>query len=384
MTILAIESSSATAGTALVRDRKIIAEYSLDNKMTHSQTLLPMIDHIMKMAECRPEELDAIAVSSGPGSYTGLRIGAATAKGLGLSLKIPVIPVPTLMSLSYSSWAPGFLVSPLLDARRGHVYTALYRQTDTIPETVKEPCCVPFTEWADLLHGMKEPVILTGDVLGLYRAFIREHADLIPAPAHQMAPRAAAAAVLGDMFFEKGIYVPAGEFVPDYMKLSQAERVREEKLSRQVTDAEAVRDRAVKLQQETQAKLQEFEPEVYRLRHQNEVDQRRISQLEESVTQSRDEAQRLAALVSELQDQLQSAKTSFQARTVSESDIEVLEPEIVEAEPEPRASGGGDASGGGFGFRNGAGVSMAALEQQLQWELSQLGKNSRVSGDGQQ
>ncbi len=160
--------------------------------------------------------------------------------------------------------------------------------------------------------------------------------------------------------------------------------VREEKLSRQVTDAEAVRDRAVKLQQETQAKLQEFEPEVYRLRHQNEVDQRRISQLEESVTQSRDEAQRLAALVSELQDQLQSAKTSFQARTVSESDIEVLEPEIVEAEPEPRASGGGDASGGGFGFRNGAGVSMAALEQQLQWELSQLGKNSRVSGDGQQ
>lgn len=227
MLILGIESASVTAGTALVRDGEILAEYTLDHKKTHSQTLLPMIDEMMRIAECLPADLDGIAISSGPGSYTGLRIGSATAKGLGLALNKPLIPVPTLMALAFESWAPDMLVCPLMDARRGQVYTALYRMGKGLPEAILEPCCVMADEWFAKLREQKEGILFNGDGLAVCREFLAERQEYVIAPAHHRRPSAAAAAVLGEMLFSAGVFEAAGDHLPNYLKKSQAERAME-------------------------------------------------------------------------------------------------------------------------------------------------------------
>lgn len=127
MRILGIESSSLVASAAIVTDDILTAEYTVNFKKTHSQTLLPMIDEIVTMTETELGSIDAIAVSGGPGSFTGLRIGSATAKGLGLALKKPLIHVPTVDALAYNLWGAKDLVCPIMDAKRNQVYTGIYR-----------------------------------------------------------------------------------------------------------------------------------------------------------------------------------------------------------------------------------------------------------------
>ena len=127
MRILGIESASLVASVAIVTDDVITAEYTVNLKKTHSQTLLPMIDEIVKMLEVPLESIDAIAVSGGPGSFTGLRIGSATAKGLGLALNKPLIHVPTLDATAYNLFGASGLICPIMDARRNQVYTGIYR-----------------------------------------------------------------------------------------------------------------------------------------------------------------------------------------------------------------------------------------------------------------
>ena len=131
MRILALESSGLVASVAVVdgaldgKDAQTIAEYTVNYKKTHSQTLLPMLDEVVKMTELSLESIDAIAVAAGPGSFTGLRIGSATAKGLGLALDKPLIPVPTLEGLAYNLCGTDGIVCPIMDARRSQVYRNL-------------------------------------------------------------------------------------------------------------------------------------------------------------------------------------------------------------------------------------------------------------------
>ena len=139
MIILGIESSSMVASVALVKDGITMAEYTVNFKKTHSQTLLPMIDEIAGMLELDLHTIDAIAAAGGPGSFTGLRIGTATAKGLGLALKKPLIHIPTLEAMAYNLWGTDRLVCPIMDARRNQVYTGLYHVSREL-ETVKEQC----------------------------------------------------------------------------------------------------------------------------------------------------------------------------------------------------------------------------------------------------
>ena len=120
-----IESSSLVASVALVTDDILTAEYTVNFKKTHSQTLLPMLDEIVKMLGLDLETIDAIATAGGPGSFTGLRIGAATAKGLGLALKKPLIHVPTVDAIAYNMWGASGLICPIMDAKRCQVYTGL-------------------------------------------------------------------------------------------------------------------------------------------------------------------------------------------------------------------------------------------------------------------
>lgn len=127
MKILAIDSSGLVASVAVTEDDNLIAEYTTNYKKTHSQTLLPMLDEVKKMIELDLNTIDAIAVSAGPGSFTGLRIGSATAKGLGLALNKPLIGVPTVDALAMNLYGTDQIICPLMDARRSQVYTGIYR-----------------------------------------------------------------------------------------------------------------------------------------------------------------------------------------------------------------------------------------------------------------
>ena len=126
MKILALDSSGLVASVAVMENDNLIAEYTMNYKKTHSQTLLPMLDEVKKMIELDLSTLDAIAVAAGPGSFTGLRIGSATAKGLGLALNLPIVPVKTVDALAYNLYGTDKLVCPLMDARRNQVYTGIY------------------------------------------------------------------------------------------------------------------------------------------------------------------------------------------------------------------------------------------------------------------
>lgn len=131
MRILAIDSSGLVATVAVVEEEneisKTIAEYTINYKKTHSQTLLPMLDEIVKMTDMNLDTIDAIAVAGGPGSFTGLRIGSATAKGLGLALKKPLIHIPTVDGLAYNLCYTDRIICPIMDARRNQVYTGIYQ-----------------------------------------------------------------------------------------------------------------------------------------------------------------------------------------------------------------------------------------------------------------
>ena len=127
MKILAIDSSGLVASVAVVEDETLLAEFTIDYKKTHSQTLLPMLDQMAKMIELDLNSIDAIAVAGGPGSFTGLRIGSATAKGLGLALDKPLLHIPTVDALAYNLYGVETLICPIMDARRNQVYTGVYR-----------------------------------------------------------------------------------------------------------------------------------------------------------------------------------------------------------------------------------------------------------------
>ncbi len=227
MKILGIDSSSLVASAAIVTDDILTAEYTVNFKKTHSQTLLPMIDEIVSMTGTDLEEIDAIAVSGGPGSFTGLRIGSATAKGLGLALKKPLIHVPTVDALAYNLWGAADLVCPIMDAKRNQVYTGIYRMREGL-SIVKEQCPMDMRGLMEKLNGLGEPVIFLGDGVPVYEPVIRETAK-VPfsfAPAHMNRQRAAAVAALGAVYYRQGRTETAAEHGPDYMRKSQAERER--------------------------------------------------------------------------------------------------------------------------------------------------------------
>ncbi len=228
MRILGIESASLVASVAVVTDDVITAEYTVNLKKTHSQTLLPMIDEIMKMLEIPLESIDAIAVSGGPGSFTGLRIGSATAKGLGLALKKPLIHVPTMDAMGYCLYGTNALICPMLDARRQQVYTGLYHYDENF-EIVMEQCIIDIHELIDNLNNRGERVIFLGDGVEVNRKIIEEEMK-VPysfAPAQANRQRASAVAALGEIYFKEGKTETAAEHGPDYLRKSQAERERD-------------------------------------------------------------------------------------------------------------------------------------------------------------
>ena len=219
MKILALDSSGLVASVAVVSDDNLIGEYTINYKKTHSQTLLPMLDEVAKMTELDLKTIDFIAVSAGPGSFTGLRIGSATAKGLALALDKQIVSVPTVDALAYNLWGSADVVCPLMDARRQQTYTGLYDFTDGRMNTILPQCVVMIEE------------IFLGDGVDVFRDYINEHVkvDYDFAPAMCNKQRASAVACLGQVLYEQGRAENAADHKPEYLRLSQAERERQEK-----------------------------------------------------------------------------------------------------------------------------------------------------------
>ena len=231
MKVLGIDSSGMVATVAVVEDTQMLAEYTINYKKTHSQTLLPMLDEVAKMIELDLNTIDAIAVAAGPGSFTGLRIGSATAKGLGLALKKPLVSVPTLEGIAYNFCGSEKVICPMMDARRSQVYTGIYEFQGNTLKVLEDQMAVPVEELLEKLNQTGREVILAGDGVPVYLELIEKNLKVpyLLAPAHLNRQRAGAVAVLGIQYAKEGKLESAMEHQPDYLRLSQAERERAQK-----------------------------------------------------------------------------------------------------------------------------------------------------------
>ena len=231
MKLLAIDSSGLVASVAIVTEDAMLAEYTVDFKKTHSQTLLPMMDEIVKMVELDLSDVDAIAVAAGPGSFTGLRIGSATAKGLGLALGKPIISIPTLEGLAYNLYGTNKIVCPMMDARRNQVYTGLYEFIDSELVVLKQQTALGVEELIQEINQLGREVIFSGDGIKVYQEIIKEKIKVNYefAPVHLNKQRAGAIGALGITYYKKGQMETAAQHEPVYLRLSQAERERAER-----------------------------------------------------------------------------------------------------------------------------------------------------------
>ena len=235
MKILGMDSSGLVASVAVVENDILVAEYTVNYKKTHSQTLLPMLGELVKMTELDLDTVDAIAVAAGPGSFTGLRIGAATVKALGLALEKPVVSVPTCHGLAYNMWGTGKLVCPILDARRNQVYTGVYQFVEDKLDVLVDQDAMAIDELVEKLNELGREVIFVGDGIPVYGDYIRENLKMgfSFAPAGFNRQRASSVAALGLQLYEEGKYESADDHKPIYLRKSQAEREREEQLKKE-------------------------------------------------------------------------------------------------------------------------------------------------------
>lgn len=241
MRILALDSSGLVASVAVVDSsesgEELIAEYTVNYKKTHSQTLLPMLDEVSKMIELDLSTVDAIAVAAGPGSFTGLRIGSATAKGLGLALNKPLIHIPTLEGLAYNLCGSSDVVCPIMDARRGQVYTGIYRFEDDKLIVLEDQMAISIEELGEKLKKYDNKIVFLGDGVPVFKErltdAIMKDREIAFAPANVNRQRAASVGALAIRYYEAGKIETAAEHQPDYLRVSQAERERKERLKQE-------------------------------------------------------------------------------------------------------------------------------------------------------
>jgi tRNA threonylcarbamoyladenosine biosynthesis protein TsaB len=223
MIILAADTSTKTGSVALVEDEAPIAEYTLNVSETHSARLMPTIDRVLTDCGMEIADVDALAIAIGPGSFTGLRIGLATFKGLALAAEKKLVAVPTLDALAESLAFSRHIVCPILDARMDEVYAAFYRFNDGLCEKLSEDMVVPVEE---LFREVDEAVVILGDGIPLYRdrivATLGERA--VFAPQRLWMPRAVNVAALAKSRLDKGESDDIDTLEPIYLRKSEAER----------------------------------------------------------------------------------------------------------------------------------------------------------------
>lgn len=226
MKVLSIESASVTASCAVFEDGNLLGEYTLNHKKTHSEKLMPLIELLMNELGLKIQDIDVIAISEGPGSYTGLRIGAAIAKSLSFALNIPIANVPTTKSLAGNIYDLDKLIVPIMDAKAGRIYTGIYKWDEEKLKTVKEQFPCNIDELVEILNEYEEQVIFNGDGSVNYRNIIEEKLNKKAyfAPNKFNFLNGSTLAAIGYQMALKEELIKASEFKPQYLRLSQAER----------------------------------------------------------------------------------------------------------------------------------------------------------------
>lgn len=223
MIILALDSSSQAASAALWRDGILLGESFLNTRLTHSQTLLPLVQHLLQMAEVGPDQPDLFAVSVGPGSFTGLRIGISAVKGMAFAAGRPCAAVSTLEALAANLVAFQGLICPVMDARCQQVYTALFQSQNGVLTRLCPDSALPLDQLEADLRQRHQEVLLVGDGAALCAGRLADvpWARLAPpALLHQRASSVAAVAAAQD----QATWLTADDLAPAYLRLPQAER----------------------------------------------------------------------------------------------------------------------------------------------------------------
>ena len=228
--ILAFETSAKAASVALMEKGKLLGESYQNTGLTHSQTLLQMAEDLLKTCGKTPADVTAVAVASGPGSFTGVRIGVAAAKGFAWGSEIPCVGVSTLEAMAENLGAWDGTVVPTMDARRSQTYTAIFRAENGKLKRMIDDCAISYAELGEKLNYCKKPIFLVGDGAQLcYNTLNEVVPGLVLPPEHHRHQRAAGVALVAEKVLATGERPDGGSMSPNYLRLSQAERERLEK-----------------------------------------------------------------------------------------------------------------------------------------------------------
>ena len=230
MLILAFETSAKACSAALLKDDSLLGEAYQNTGLTHSQTLLVMAEDLMKQCGVTENDIDAVAVAAGPGSFTGVRIGVAAAKGFAWGREIPCCGVSTLEAMAANLGVWNGYILPVMDARRQQVYCGLFRAENGIISRVADDRAIALTDLAEEIKILQEPIFLVGDGSILcYNTLKQDVPMLVLPPEHRMHQRAAGVALVAKQMIARGENCDGAALQPNYLRLSQAERERLEK-----------------------------------------------------------------------------------------------------------------------------------------------------------
>lgn len=231
MLVLSVDSSSSTATCALVSEKGIVGEINLNNKKEHSVLLMDLIDRLLQDYNYKVSDLDGFVISQGPGSFTGLRIGMATIKGLAFGSKKPCVCVSSLEGLAYNATTFNGIICPIVDALRNNVYTSLYKSENNSLVSLINEDCLSLEELVTILKEKNEPVIFLGDGVTKHKEYLKETLPNCSfAPSHSNYPRAASIGELGIKLLQDGIVHDLNTSAPIYLRKSQAEREYEQRM----------------------------------------------------------------------------------------------------------------------------------------------------------
>ena len=230
MLLLAFETSAKAASVALFDGDKLLGESYQNTGLTHSQTLMVMAEDLLKQCSVTPQQIEAAAVAAGPGSFTGVRIGVAAAKGFAWGREIPIYGVSTLEAMALGLGIFEGYVCPVMDARRSQVYNALFEINRGRITRIREDRAISLAELAKELQTLQKPIFLVGDGSNLCYNTLREAVPgLVCPPEHRMHQRAAGVALAAKAMLDRGESCDGASLQPNYLRLSQAERERLEK-----------------------------------------------------------------------------------------------------------------------------------------------------------
>jgi len=231
MRTLALETATLTASCAVVEDGRVLGELTTSHAKTHSQQLVPMIESLMELLDLGTGQIDLYAASIGPGSFTGLRIGIVTVKGMAYAQKKPVCGIPTLDALAYSVNDFNGVICPMMDARNNQVYTAVYRKKDGDFQRISDYHAIHINDLAAILAGFREEVLILGDGAPLHCEMLKTAVGFPVRQADKalFLPRAACTALLAEKKAQQGLLSNPFGLEPMYLRKSQAERMKESK-----------------------------------------------------------------------------------------------------------------------------------------------------------